>query len=176
MKAKWIVSALLLVVGVAVHAQGPKIGYTNADYILSLLPEAKQIEAELKSLETQLQKQLEAKYTDLQAKISDYQQNAGTLAAEVRTLKEEEINNLQTGIQDFQTKAENTMVNKRNELLAPAYEKIGKAIEAVALENGYDFIFSAGSPGLDILLYAKQETDVSDLILKKLGITPPVRE
>jgi outer membrane protein len=174
MKAKWfMIGLLVLTVMSGTQAQSPKIGYTNADYILSLLPEAKQIEADLKSLETQLQKQLQAKYQDLQNKIADYQQNAANYTQVVRADKEQEINALQTSIQEFQQKAENTMVNKRNELLSPAYEKIGRAIENVAKENNYDFIFSAGSPGLDILLYAKEESDVSDLILKKLGITPP---
>ena len=55
-----------------------KIGYTNADYVLSLLPEAKQIDAELKAYEKQLQNQIQAKYNDLQTKMTDYQSNAAS--------------------------------------------------------------------------------------------------
>ena len=58
-------------------------------------------------------------------------------------------------------------------MLTPAIEKIGKAIQAVAEENGYTHIFSAGSPGIDVLLYADEESDVTKLVLQKLGIDPP---
>ncbi|HCX23206.1 MAG: outer membrane chaperone Skp [Flammeovirgaceae bacterium] len=150
-----------------------KIGYTNADYILSLLPEAKQIDSELKAYEKQLQNQIQAKYNDLQAKMADYQENAASWDDLIRSNKEEEIQGLQQGIQKFSQDAEQSMANKRNQLLKPVYEKIGNAIESVAKENNYSHIFSAGTPGFDVLLYAREQDDVSNLILKKLGITPP---
>ena len=71
-----------------------KIGYTNADYILSLLPEAKQIDSELKAYEKQLQNQIQAKYNDLQAKMADYQENAASWDDLIRSNKEEEIQGL----------------------------------------------------------------------------------
>ena len=43
----------LFVFGFTANAQTLKIGYTNADYILSLLPEAKQLDSELKAYEQQ---------------------------------------------------------------------------------------------------------------------------
>ena len=150
-----------------------KIGYTNADYVLSLLPEAKQIDAELKAYEKQLQNQIQAKYNDLQTKMTDYQSNAASWDELIRTDKEQEIQGLQQGIQKFQQDAEQSMAKKRNTLLQPVYEKIGTAIEQIAKENNYTHIFSAGAPGFDVLLYAREQDDVSNLILKKLGITPP---
>ncbi len=175
MKAKnLIVIIAVIACSYSVSAQSDlKIGYTNADYVLSLLPEAKQIDAELKAYEKQLQNQIQAKYKDLQAKVADYEANVNTYDELIRADKEQEITNLQQSLQKFSQDAENSLSNKRNQLLKPAYEKIGKAIEQVAVENNYTHIFSAGTPGFDVLLYAREEDDVSDLILKKLGITPP---
>lgn len=178
MKTK-VLSVVIVLLALAYNASAQdnlKIGYTNADYILSLLPEAKQIDAELKAYEKQLQNQIQAKYNDLQAKMSDYQQNAASWDDLIRSNKEEEIQNLQQGIQKFQQDAETSMSNKRNTLLRPVYEKIGNAIESIAVENNYTHIFSAGAPGFDVLLYAREQDDVSNLILKKLGITPPANE
>lgn len=175
MKTKFV-SVLVLVLAAALQASAQdalKIGYTNADYILSLLPEAKQIDAELKAYEKQLQNQIQAKYNDLQAKMNDYQENAASWDDVIRSNKEEEIQSLQQGIQKFSQEAETAMSNKQSTLLKPVYEKIGNAIEQVAIENHYTHIFSAGSPGYDVLLYAREQDDVSNLILKKLGITPP---
>ncbi|MEQ8554223.1 MAG: OmpH family outer membrane protein [Cyclobacteriaceae bacterium] len=178
MKTK-VLSVIVALMACAFHASaqdGLKIGYTNADYILSLLPEAKQIDAELKAYEKQLQSSIQAKYNDLQAKMTDYQSNAAGWDDLIRSDKEQEIQSLQQGIQKFSQDAEQSMSKKRNQLLQPVYEKIGNAIEAIAKENNYSHIFSAGTPGFDVLLYAREQDDVSDLILKKLGITPPAKE
>jgi outer membrane protein len=178
MKAK-ILSVIVVLMACAAQASAQenlKIGYTNADYVLSLLPEAKQIDAELKAYEKQLQNQIQAKYNNLQTKMSDYQANAATWDDLIRTDKEEEIQSLQQSIQKFSQDAETSMGNKRNQLLKPVYEKIGNAIEQIAIENGYTHIFSAGAPGFDVLLYAREQDDVSNIILKKLGITPPAVE
>ncbi|MFZ9045544.1 MAG: OmpH family outer membrane protein, partial [Cyclobacteriaceae bacterium] len=80
---------------------------------------------------------------------------------------------LQQSLQEFQVNAEQSMIKKRNDLLEPAVEKIGNAIKEVAEENNYTHVFSAGSPGFDVLLYAREEDDISDLVLTKLGVTPP---
>lgn len=175
MKTKPLFIIAMLVAGAAhVSAQGNlKIGYTNADYVLSLLPESKQIDAELKAYEKQLQNQIQAKYNNLQEKLTDYQKNEAQWDDLIRSDKEQEIQTLQQNIQQFSQDAEAQMSKKRNTLLKPVYEKIGKAIEEVAVENSYSHIFSAGTPGFDVLLYAREQDDVSDLILKKLGITPP---
>lgn len=173
MKLKFLIGFFALMAVGSLQAQEMKVGYTNAEYILSLLPEAKQIEADLKAYETQLQNQLQAKYQEFQTKAGDYQQNAASMIPEVRADKERELQGLQESIQKFQADAETSLLKKRNTLLQPAVEKVGNAIQAVAEENGYTFIFSSGAAGLDVLLYAKEENNVSDLILKKLGINPP---
>ncbi len=159
--------------GSAAIAQTQKIGYANAEYILSLLPEAKQIESDLKAYETQLQNQLQAKYQDFQQKAAEYQQQAATMIDAVRADKEKELQDMQTQLQQFQQNAETSMLNKRNELLGPAVEKIGKAIKEVAEANGYSHVFSAGSPGVDVLLYANEESNIDKLVLAHLGIDAP---
>lgn len=173
MKIKFLIVLLVALSITSVYAQEQKIGYANAEYVLSLLPEAKQIEADLKAYETQLQNQLQAKYQEFQQKAADYQQNAASMIDAVRSDKESELQNMQAEIQKFQQNAENSMLTKRNQLLSPAVEKIGNAIKVVAEANGYTHVLSAGSPGLDILLYANESSNIDNLILAHLGIDPP---
>ena len=173
MKIKLLICAFTMVTFGMTIAQELKIGYTNAEYLLGLLPEAKQIEADLRAYETQLQNQLKAKYQDLQTKIGDYQANEASYNELIKADKQRELTNLQESLQQFQTDAEQSLVTKRNQLLQPAVEKIGTAIQAVAEENSYSMVLSAGSPGFDVLLYASEKHDVSKLVLEKLGIDPP---
>jgi outer membrane protein len=180
MKTRWIIVLVFLAAAVTANAQdgGLKIGYTNAEYILSNMPEAKQIESDLKVHEQQLSSQLEAKSKDFQAKYQEYQQNAQNMIPEVRADKEQELQNLQNSIQKFQQDAQMSLQRKSGELLEPVFEKIQNAIDAVAKANGYTHVFNSGQPeaGLNILLYARDEDNISDLVLKQLGITPPPAE
>ena len=166
-------AAILLMVAASVNGQSLKIGYADANYILSLLPESKQAQTNIASHEKMLQTQLEAKYKDYQTKLAAYQQGAATMDEIIRKDKEAELMALQQSIQQFEGDAQNSIVKKQGDLLQPIFKKIGEAIEAVAVENNYDFIFSAGAQGVDVLLYAKESHDVTLIVLKKLGVDPP---
>jgi len=176
MKTRWIFILAFLLAAVTANAQeGLKIGYTNAEFILGNMPEAKQIEADLKVHEQQLSAQLEAKSQDFQAKYQEYQQNAPNMIPEVRADKERELQNLQQSIQKFQQDAQQSLSRKQGELVQPVYDKIQTAIDKVAKDNGYTYIINSGQPevGLNIILYARDEDNISDLVFKELGIEPP---
>ena len=63
------------------------------------------------------------------------------------------------------------MQKKQNELIDPIFTKVGKAIEQVALENGYAYILNPQMVGGgDVLLFSNERYNISKLVLKKLGI------
>jgi outer membrane protein len=161
---------------VAAHAQTPtassKIGFADVDYIFSQMPEAKQIDTELKSTQTQLKNQIDAKTQEFQKKFADYQANLNTMLDAVRQNTERELQQLQENLQRLQQDAQTTIQNKQAQLMEPVYKKVGLAIEEVAKENGYTFILNQQIGGLDVILYGDEKNDVSDLVLKKLGVTP----
>ncbi|WP_245326334.1 OmpH family outer membrane protein [Hymenobacter wooponensis] len=148
-----------------------KIGYTSVEYVLSQMPESKQIESQLKDYSTQLKNQLDAKATEFRTKGEAYQKGAATMTDVVRTDKERELQNMQQSIQEFQQNAENSLQQKQQALLKPALDKLQKNIDAVAQENGYTYILNSDGAS-PVLLHGPKEGDVSDLILKKMGITP----
>ncbi|HEY8401673.1 MAG TPA: OmpH family outer membrane protein [Cytophagaceae bacterium] len=183
MNKKLIIAVLFTIFSANVYAQntGFKLGYTNLDYILSLLPEAKQIESNLKSYESQLQKQLESKVTEYEKKLQEYQKGlqSGLMTDLVKEDKEKELIGMQNSIKEFEEKAQADMQKKQIALLEPVLDKIQKAIDKVAEENNYDYIFSthADFGGSAIILYAKnKDNDVSNLVLKELGVTPPTKD
>ena len=165
---------LVLVSTCVVLAQSTiKIGYTNVDYVLSQMPEAKQIESELKSFNTQLENQLKAKVQDAQKKYEELQKAGSTMNDVVRNDKIKELENLQSSIQEFERNAANSSEQKKSTLLQPVLEKIQKAIDGVAKEEGFTFVLSTNTAdGSPIILYAGDNENVSLKVLKKLGITP----
>jgi outer membrane protein len=150
-----------------------KIGYADWEYIFSQMPEFKQIDSELKTHGTQLENQLKAKYQDYEAKVKAYQGMPATTPDAIRADKERELTGLQESIQKFQQDAQTSLQNKQTALMDPVFKKVGKAIEEVAKENGYAFILNPQIVGGgDVILYHDEKYDISNLVLKKLGVTP----
>jgi len=168
-------SIIFSVVAFAGLAQQPvtqKIGYADWDYIFSQLPEFKQIDSELKAHRVQLESQMEAKQKDLETKYKAYQALPATTPDAIRADKTRELEGLQESIQKFQQDAQTSFGNKQNALMEPVFSKVGKAIEETAKENGFSFIINPQlMQGGDILLYSDDKYNISDMVLKKLGIT-----
>ena len=172
-----LVLLFVLAIGtLTTQAQTPtassKIGFADVDYIFSQMPEAKQIDTELKSTQSQLKNQIDGKVSEFQKKLADYQANLNTMLDAVRQNTERELQQLQENLQKLQQDAQVTIDTKRGQLMEPVYKKVGKAIEDVAKENGYTFVLNQQIDGLDVILYGDENNDVSDLVLKKLGVTP----
>ena len=85
---------------------------------------------------------------------------------------------LQQNFQKFQQDAQTSMQKKQSDLINPVFAKVGKAIEEVAVENGFAYIINPQMlGGGDVLLYTNEKYNISELVLKKLGVTkvnPPV--
>jgi len=172
-------AAALLVVGSffapTAHAQAPlKIGYTSVEYVLSQMPERKQIESDLKTYSSQLEAQLKTKQTDFDTKLKAYQQasQGGAMTDIVKRDKEKELQTLQQGLQEFSQTAQQSLQQKQQQLLSPVLDKIQKNIDLVANESGYSYVLNSDAGSSPILLHGPKEGDISDLILKKMGITP----
>ena len=174
MKKVIVLAALMFVMfGFAATAQTPqKIGYADIEYVLSQMPQFKDVQSEIQTYQTQLQKQYEAKVQEYQQKIQDYQAQEATMLDAIKADKQREIIQLEQNIQQFQSDMQDSFMKRQETLMTPLYEKVGTAIEGVAKENGYTHILNARIQGLDIILYGDSSLDVSDQILRKMGITP----
>ena len=172
---KLVLLAALGMLAIVSHAQtasATKVGYADIDYIFTQMPESKQIESELKSLQTQLKNQIDGKYQEFQKKLQEYNANINNMIDAVKANTERELQQMKQNIEKLQQDAQTTVQNKNNALMEPVFTKVGKAIEDVAKENGYTFILSQQIGGLDVILYGDEKNDVSDLVLKKMGVTP----
>src|SRR5689334_25159607 len=79
------------------NAQQPaqKIGYADWEYIFTQMPEAKQIDAELKTHGAQLENQLKAKGQEFETKLKIYQSMPATTSDLIKADKERELQTMQ---------------------------------------------------------------------------------
>src|SRR5258706_6580150 len=153
-----------------------KIGYAETDYIMSQLPEFKKMDSELKPHYSQLQNQMKSKYEEYQAKLKIYETLPATTPDAIKADKERELAALQQSLEKFKQDAQTSYQKKQADLLDPVYKKIGNAIEEVAHENGFAFIINPQVANVGQILLARDEKfNISDLVLKKLGVTPAPR-
>lgn len=154
-----------------------KIGIVDVEYIINKHPETKKIEADIQAYEDQLRKQLESKYSDYQLKLEEYKKGASVLPASVKADKEKELISMQQSMQEFEKTAQEDLQSKSITMLDPLLNKIQLSIDKVAAANGYTYIISThtDSGGSAIILYArnKTENDISNLVLKDMGVTIP---
>lgn len=169
---KVIIVFTLLVVGLYSNAQ-QKIGYISSQEIISIMPETKKVQVDLDAYIKSFSDVMAGKQKELETKYKDYQANAKTMSDALKTAKERELQDLQSGISSYEQTANEKIEDKKQELLSPINDKAQKAIEAVAKEKGYSYIFDTSAGGI---IYALPSDNIIDAVKAKLGIkdTPAV--
>lgn len=147
-----------------------KIGHADWDYVFSRMPEYKVVESELRAFETQLQNQFKVKAQEIDTRYKEYVALPSETPEPIKRSKESALAYLQENFQKFQQDAQVSLKKKEADLMKPVFEKVGKAIEAVAIENGFSYIMNPQMLGGDVLLFADEKYNISNLVLKKLGI------
>jgi len=144
-----------------------KFGYIDSQELLLIMPERKTAETEVQNFAKSLEAQLGSMTAEYQESVQEYQANESTYTDLVKQDKVAEITGLEQRIQTFQQNAQQSLQEKEQELLEPILSKARQAIEDVAKEGGYTYIFdkSQGS-----ILYAKDSENVLSLVKKKLKL------
>ena len=106
----------------------------------SVLVKLKEYPTQVKMLEAyqkQLQSEYDFKSLELETKLSEYQSQEKSYSEEQKQLKMQELQTMDAELKKFSQEAEQKMMKKEQELLQPMNDKISKAIEAVAVQQGY---------------------------------------
>lgn len=144
-----------------------KLGHVDFAALYGLMPGLDSVRVEFENYNKTVQEQFAAMQTELENKFMDYQANVDGMSEIIRATKEAEINDLKERLDAFEVKATQDLQNKEMELTAPIIEKARKAVEEVAKENGYTYVFNS-TEGL--LLYATPSDNIGALVKKKLNI------
>ncbi len=159
-------AAMLFCLG---SVQAQKFGYVNSAAILSELPEMKQLQSSLEAYETILKKDGEAKVAAFQKKQQDAanKKQRGEMTPKEEETVTSDLQKMQEDLYAYGQKMESDLAAKQQKDMAPILDKVNTAIQDVAKEGGYQYIFDAQS---GIILYADETSDVTKLVKAKLGI------
>ena len=143
-----------------------KFGHIHSEQLLMTMPEIANADKEIQEYSKMLESQLQTMYEEYQSKAGEFQANEAEDEV-VKEAKIKEIQDLELRIQQFQQTSQEGVQQKRNEVLAPLLEKAQNAINAVAEENGYTYIFDIS---LGSIVYGDKSRDIMPLVKTKLGI------
>jgi outer membrane protein len=144
-----------------------KLGHVNSGELMRLMPEFEQATEALQVHQRELEEVFRAMSTEFENAMQDYQANQQQWSELIRNNRVRAIQDLQSRIEDFQQTAEQMFEQEREKLFTPIIEKARKAIEDVAKENKFSYIFDTSG---GTLLYATDSENILDLVKKKLNL------
>jgi len=163
-----LINKIVLLVFLSVLVSEFKIGYLNADKILTELDEVRQVQIQLEKE----QRKIESDYMNLEMELDSlfrsYEQQKMLMSEERRQKLEKTLTDKQAEIQRFQAEKvgpQGEIYKIHDQLMAPVYAKIDEAIQKVGKQEGYDYIFNVVSGGI---VYALPQYDLTDLVVKEL--------
>ena len=156
---------------VAEHTTAQRFAYVDTEYILSQMPEFGAAQKQMDVLAANWAKEIEEKQKDIDELYRGLSAEMALLTEEMRQQKEKEIKAKETELAGLQKKrfgADGDVFSKKKELLKPIQDKVYDAIQRLAKEKGYDFIFD--NSGEFMMLYANNRFDKSDEVIEMMGI------
>jgi outer membrane protein len=140
-----------------------KVGYVQVDKLLQEAPQTvetgKKLEREFSPRSLDLEK-LQKQIRDLEAQLDH---DRTSINESDRRVKERQLNNMRLEFQSKQRELREDINLRKNEELAVLQERINKAVQTVAENEGYDLVAYSG------IAYASKRIDITDKVLKLLG-------
>ena len=144
-----------------------KYGHIDADEILESMPEYAQLKATMQRKQKEQETKVTAMYTDFQKRQMELEQLGPALMAAIAEEKKLELDSLQRAIVAYQEAVGADLERLRDKLIKPLNDKYRKVVDIVAKENGYTLIFDQST---GIVVYGNENTNVTNLVKKKMGI------
>jgi len=165
---KKIALFLIALLPLGAMAQNVKLGHVNSQEVISLMPELETIQKQLKDTQDLLEKELLKMREEYNAKVKEFVDNQATMPETIKQARQSEISLIEERINTFNQQATVDVQKKQQDLVSPVLEKVKKAINDVAEEGGYTYIFDIASQS--IVYQSKTANNITPLVKKKLNL------
>ena len=159
--------AILVLGGNAMAQKTIKLGHINSTDLMQIMPGKDSVQNVLQAEVTEIENTMKAMENEFTQRLNEFQEKQSQWSDLIKQTKQREIQDMQTRAQEFQQNAQEKLQIRQEELLKPIIDRAKKAIEEVAKENGYTYVFDSG---VGALLYQQDSDDLMPLVKKKLGL------
>jgi outer membrane protein len=155
---------------IAGTASAQKTGYIRVDDVVRLMPETGKLQGVMEKYQSDsLQPRFNYTLSEFQRKDSIVNgKDSLKYPAAARAKMREEMQQDMYELQNWQQLSQQLMQAKQDQLLEPIYAKAISAIQQVAKESGYAYVYTK-----EALIVAPPADDLLPLVAKKLNLTVP---
>jgi outer membrane protein len=168
---KSLILTSFLIFGIAFVSMSQKYGFIDSKYIMDQLPEYQENKEKLDKLAERWQKEVDDRYVVLNKRKEALAREEVLLPDDVKEKRKDEIKQLQEEVMQLQRLyfgVNGELFQKRQELIKPIQDKIFDALETIANKGNFTFVFDKANQSH--LVYADPKNDLSDKVLKELGV------
>lgn len=149
-----------------------KLGFVDSERILELMPEYRTTQQEVDRLAAQYQAEVEAIAREADTRQADFAARELLYTSDERTRVVGEITDRRQAGEALRRRyfgPEGELFREQQARLRPVQERLLAAIETVASDGDFDFIFDR--TGEYVFLYARPRNDLTDRVIDALGLT-----
>jgi outer membrane protein len=168
---KKILLSALLFLGMTAIAAAQSLAYADVQYVLEKMPAHEQAQKQIDKIVEGWNKEIQDEYKKIDDMYKRFQAEQVLLTDNDRKRREEEIVNKEKATRELQKKyfgPSGDLLQKKQSLIKPVQDEIYAAIEKIASRKGLDLVIDKSS-GVS-LLFANPKYDITDDILKELGV------
>jgi outer membrane protein len=165
---------VLLLMGWGLEAEAQRWRFVDSQYILNNMKAYNEAQKEIEEVSKKWEQEIKQRREQIRKKFQAYQSKRPLLSEKERKKMEDEIEQMEKDLAEYRSEHfgyEGKLFKLREEKMRPIHEKMLNAVKSVAKSNRVDMVVDKASQGA-MLLYSKSAYDISDKVLKELGIDP----
>lgn len=147
-----------------------KLGYISTEELISVMPETAKADSNLQQYRTALVQSAQDKQSALESSIEKFNKDSVGMSNAVKDVKRADLQKMLTELQGEDQRIQQQLQQKQQELIQPINKKAFDAIQAVAKEGNYTYVFEKNA-----LLVAPPAEDILPLVAKKLNVKLPTQ-
>lgn len=159
----------IVLIGSPAFAQ-QKIGFVNSTKIFQEIPEAKEAQRKLEAIAKPIQDEIEKREKSIQEKLDEYKKKESIMNEAAKKTAQQEIYDLDQKLREYKLEKlgnDGELAKKQDQILNPIKDKILKAIEKIAKELKYTFVFDQ-TETVRVLLYGESSADLTYKVIDRL--------
>jgi len=170
---KLLITAVLVLSASMLSAQAQRVAFVDSEFILTSIPEYNQAIEDINELAIRWQGEIEEQFREVERLFQRFQAEAPLLSDDMRRRREQEIVDREREIQNMQRRrfgADGDLFRMRQERIRPIQDRVYASIERIARNRNFDFVLDRSDNA--IILFANPARDISNDVLRDMGINP----
>jgi outer membrane protein len=164
---KIIIAAIVILGSLMVNTSNAqmKFGVVSVDDVFAMMPETIKADSSLSAYQQALADNFNDLQTDLNAAIEKFYKDSLSMNKSMKDIKRADLQKRLSDLSGKEQQNNNALAVQKEKILSPIRDKLIKAIQDVAKENGYTHVAYK-----DQMLVFPPADDITDKVKKKLGI------